>query len=303
MRWDLAPELKKQAVAMTKQKATEADHARKELINTRSMDALTKFNQGGLSAIPGPDMAWLNRRNPEFVTSLYDKANTRYRQSKSDDAEQRREQREANELALRTYMSTPKEERAGLNVDLEYGTTGANHLGLLAIKERQQKDKADVQKGEGVKESDFITDGLAQGFGLVVKPGDGKKTAEKKKTEYRAALQEAYFDFADSNKRLPNAAEKQQIIDGLLQKHVEARSLNPFSSEPFGLSDHEELGYQQATRLRAEGIRPPTPAASAPAVAQPSARRPVKYRVSPDGKQRAPVYADGTVGPIESAPK
>jgi hypothetical protein len=287
------PNVKKATEANLKDRIAIDDARRKAQTSSVWNPVLSAYVQGGLSAaerVRTQDgksaMGWLNRNRPDLEKRLRDDAYAKWRQSKSDKSEVQRELREARKLAHDDFLSRPVEEQATLDLAATYGGT-TDELGLGDIGVLQRKAKNAVDKGQALKVGDFLRDGLAQGFGVVGVTGS-KATRKRDWDNYRSALTEAYYGLGDD----PKEQDKQQAIDGLLSPKTTERSLNPLSDKPFGL-DSTSYGYQEATKTRAAST-PPAPTADA--------RKPVKYRVSPDGKQRAPVYADGTIGAVETVP-
>jgi hypothetical protein len=265
------PRLKEATENEMRERVTLAAAAEKEQADTVWKLALGAYNSGGLRAaerVRLPDgrsaMEWLNVHAPDRVARLKDDAHTKWRQARADRDQSQREIREARTIARNNFLALSPEEQATVDLAAEFGLA-TDDVGMSDLRKLQTRAKAAVEKGEAVPVSEFVNDGMAQSFGLLNsieperKPGETKAQARARKAaELKAALQENYYQIEEEKRRKPNATEKQEVIDRLKVKHVEERSLNPFSPLPFG-SDVVEYGFERETRMRAEGVRPALP--------------------------------------------
>lgn len=249
-----------------------------------SRQAFAVFNKKGWAGIPTQLKDALNEVNPNLYMRLKDETEQRYRRSQASKADAKRDQDMANRLAMQEYMKLPQEERAALDVGAFTSSMGVDKLGAGAIEVQQRRDKDAVQKGQSVREGDFVRNVQAEASGVI--------TDKVQLGLLQAESRIAHDRFVQDFKRPPNVDEERQLTQVLLQKVVKER---------WGiLPDGEQFEFQRRAAERKEAMKkqqpqPPPAAAARPATPAPSATpqtgRPPLYvrarQLKAEGKSRA----------------
>ncbi len=223
----------------------------------------------------------LRVRNPERYLALRNANEAKWHRiqnDKKDGAAARREQAARDKEALNDFMSLSPEERANADIDEFLATRDVSPVGRSALGPRQAAAKEHVEKGQATHQGEFMKEAEANSVGFV--------KGEKAKKEFKAAASLAYDDFQREHKRPPNQEEAKKLIGSLV--------ITTDTKPGFFYGTNPEKGYQRRIREQKEG-KPATP----PEAPQPEAKKVMKYLVSPDKKQRVPIYADGTKGSPE----
>lgn len=218
--------------------------------------AFSVYNQKGWSGIPAGLKAELNERDPALYNRLYDDATARYRRARGDVDSSRREQTEANRLAMQAYMKLPLEERTGLAVPQFLAGFGADKVGVGAVEVQQRKDKDALQRGAGVAESNFVQDTMAAAAGII--------TQKKQREVLEAEARLAHTQFEQANKRPPNRDESKRLTDSLLRTVTIERPYW-FDSEKPEFERRAEERREAARQQPAAPVPPPAAPAAAPA--------------------------------------
>lgn len=171
---------------------------------------------------------------------------------------------------------------------------GVTPHGVEKVKFEQTKAIGTVKANDAVGESEFVANVEAKTEGTL--PVDPKERA-RRKDEIRAEAIDSYSAMREAAKGKPSKAVIDAEADRLT--HVAATKprgawskLVPFVSETL---PEMEIEKQIREKKAKKGVLP------APGN-QGAVKSIVGYKVSPDKKQRAPKYSDGTVGPIEQVP-
>jgi hypothetical protein len=256
------PLVRKEVRAQVHERALRAEQSYDADTERLSKQAHAIFNERGFAGIPPALKAQLNERNPALYERLKDDAERKVRQRRSDVADQRRQQSEANTLAMQDFMARPADERATLDISSTYAGSGANAVGMGALKVKQREAVDSVTRGEAASETEFVRQAKAAAAGIVTGKDAGKLL------EAEAAL--AFSDFVQRNKRKPTREEMDAEIAGLVEKQmVGERRL-------FGLLDpKEERGFETRAKARKEGspAAPATPPAAKVEVLGPGGAR------------------------------
>lgn len=252
----------------------------KEQTDIVSKKAFSAFNTGGWAGIPAALKVDLNNRNPELYDKLQTEAQRKWKAAQGSGAEQRREQAAINKEALNDFMSLPTADRAKQDMDLFLADhPGVDAVGRSALGPKQRGAVEVLTKAGAEKEGEFVRQAAALRPAIPIKKkGDAQKDAAAAR-EWKARATSAYQAFVLKHGEAPTDEDAAKLSTALVL---------------FGPGS---------------GSNQPEPDAYAAAIAPPaktSVKSPpkavVKWKVSPDKKQRAPVYSDGTVGAIEEVP-
>lgn len=216
-------------------------------------------------------MAELNDRWPDLATELINMDDRRRARNRRNAADARREIREDNERAMNAYLRIPIEERANVDVEAQFGHMVGNDIGLGDIAALQTKDRAAVQKGQATPITDFVKEGMARSFSVVVDPTAGrdtrrvvKQSLDNARKTNEADLTKAWYQFQEQHKRPPNAEERRRLQDevlirnaeGLARLRLQAESgaaAQPASATPRAAAAPRQSKQARARALQAQG--------------------------------------------------
>lgn len=242
--------IKDEVRARVERRVAASDGLRKNEVNRRFRMAYAAYIRGGYGSIPPTLKEWLTDNAPEMLDRLRDDADRKRRLSRSDRAEARRAQADANRLALYDYMARPAEERAGLDIEATYGGTGPDDIGLGALMVKQREAADAVKKGRALSEAEFVRRAKAAASGTI-------KT-RKQMAEFEAEMR---LQFGEE-KEPPSPERARKIIaDGLSEKTLERPWLWDTTERGFESRRRERLGGLTAEeREDAELLEPLVPA-------------------------------------------
>jgi hypothetical protein len=274
-----------EATLRLRHRATEAKRDWDMRVDDLSRRAFAEFNKKGWGGMDSKLRDELNEANPNLWDRLRDDAEQRYRRSQESKSDAQRAQSEANRLAMQEYMKLPQEERAALNVGVFVaGMGGVDKLGLGAIEVQQRRDKDAVQKGQSVREGDFVRNVSAEASGVI--------TDKTQLSLLQAEARIAHDRFVQDFKRPPSVDEQSRLTQVLLQKVVKERW--------WILPDGEQFEFQRRAAERKEAMKKqqpqatpaaaPRPAAASPAATPQAGRPPLSVRarqLKAEGKSRA----------------
>lgn len=249
----LAPAERDAARPYVLQQIQDAERAWVARVGQQWDAALGAYNQGGLRGVPSELMQWLNANAPELEQRLRNDAERRWRQSKADRSAEKAEQRALDSEITNLFLSRSTEDRATVNIDLEYGATGISDVGLANLKRLQRAAIEDVEKGLAVREAEFRREGLAQAAGVI-------STNKKERERFEAELTNSLSDFRAKHNRFPDREEAQNLYDELLKIKVKRRIRSD-------LRGYQVRAEERVARSRetAEGTgSQPAPASSTP---------------------------------------
>lgn len=244
-------------------------------------DALAQFGQTrtldpvALAELDAGPQSWQEYAGK--LRTMQDRMRARWRKSAAD---QRREIREDNERAMNDYLRIPLEERVNENLQELVGHRVGNDIGFGAIEVQQTKDRAALAKRLSLSEAEFVR----RGKDLA----SWRTLSKEEQDDLDLVLRRRYSDLAREAKGEPPPEQVDASLEGAVAPVVKKRKLLWDTTEPAWKRQAREIRERRET----------SPAAVAPA----PARRPTKYLVSPDGRQRVPVFADGSRGPVEPVP-
>lgn len=217
---DSVPDAKRDAVRgqLREMLVMEVDQRRND-VEELTRQAQRAFNEGGLRAIPGSVVARLQQLAPEKYAAFLSDDEARLRHRRADargDAEARREQKQADTLALVEYRALGPQEMAKTDPEAWATGRGLSPLGVARLKE--------ARTGATGKAADGIDDALNDGTRewRELNPAPRKATSAELEARrldeatFRAALSDDVEHFIAREKRSPTGAEVKAMAAPLL---------------------------------------------------------------------------------------
>lgn len=238
------PRTKDAAQDRLREALSEAARVKTKDIDGRFTEAFTAYNQGGIRAIPARTADWLNTHAPEKWAFFKKDAERRWRQSRSDGAEARREQAAIDKEALYDFRAKEAATKPEADVVAEYGPAGVSPAGLKVIEAEKRKAIDSVAKGYATDEGEFVRSALAKAPAKV-------QGNEKKSKALKAAAVREFNAYVEQHKRPPPADVANKLVDESLLNSISVEGL---------IFDSKKLGFEAPTKrdrakaLKTEGL-------------------------------------------------
>lgn len=197
--------------------------------------AYSRFNEGGLRAIPPRLWDKLNEYAPAKAAFFKDKAAKDARAKSKDSRAWARIQAENDKIARDAWATLPPDERAGVNVKSFLASYGASKVAIADTEAAQRKHKDNLATGAAAGETRFMS---------LLSDAAGGKLPPEKKAAIEAAGAETYRNLASELKRQPTPEEATKAIDSILK--TETRE------EPGLLWGTNEVAEPAYTRMKRE---------------------------------------------------
>lgn len=274
------PRFVKAATTATEEAVAHAETAWRDTAQNVSRQAYGDYNIKGWAGMDPSLKVSLNKYNPDLYDRLANEQKRKVREALMNAAELAKLQADANTNLMYQFHSLSPEQRSGLEVDTWAAGTGANTLGVNAVKAAQEATKESLAKGDGEHEKSFVDQVAASLQGTA-------KTKEQQAT-VRAEATNRYYDWKRNHDgKAPNDKEAEDILVAMKKRIVTKGFF--FESEKM----QYEVDAEQ--RKKENKGKPPAPAAKSaddgllfqPKVQPKSATAvPVRQAIGPKGQKK-----------------
>lgn len=278
-------EVQKAARATAYEAAAHRNKAAERADEQTIKEIWAKKNDVGWAFVP-PDMkAKLNAIDPRLVDQFIDQSYRRFKETKGSKADALRAQADLNRDAMHDFKGLSVEEQAQVDLspggDFARAHQGVDVHGFKALAPVQRSAAATVEKGQAQPMEAFRGEAAANfeaRLSTMPEKTPAQKAAKRQRlADVKAQAVDAWNTWAEShNGKPPSKAEAAKLVGDIVT-----------AIPPTNAAEGLLAGKQISDRLdRLTGRN----------------KQVSKYKVSPDGKQRVPVFSDGTYGTPESVP-